>query len=99
MNYDLLSFFIFIVLISIFLYVKRKHLDLQKLLFPVFYLLLYRTNFGINFIDRVVKKYKELIKLIGYICIGFSFLGIKFIFGFVFSNRPLEVIRKNDQQL
>lgn len=79
MNFDIITLSIFILLMSIFLYIKRKEIDIQKLLFPIFYLILYRTTLGLKLMDKISKKYKELIKLIGYICVGFSFLGMLYI--------------------
>jgi membrane-associated protease RseP (regulator of RpoE activity) len=79
MNLDLITFFIFVLLMSIFLYVKRKNIVVQKLLFPLFYLIMYRTSFGLKLMDKMSKKYRELIKLIGYTCVGLSFLGMIYI--------------------
>ena len=79
MNFDLISIIIFIVLIIIFLYLKRKEIATQKIIFPFLYLLLYRTNFGLKFMEKTAKKYRELIKTIGYCSIGIGFIGMIFI--------------------
>jgi membrane-associated protease RseP (regulator of RpoE activity) len=79
MNFDHIAFIVFIFLITLFLIFKRKKIELQKILFPFFYMILYRTNFGIKWMDKVSKKHKELIKLFGYSCIGFGFVGLLII--------------------
>jgi len=79
MNFDHIALIVFVVLVTIFLIYKRKKIDIEKLLFPIFYLVIYRTNIGLRWMDRVSEKYRELIKLFGYFCIGFGFFGLVFI--------------------
>lgn len=79
LNPDVFYLIIFVISFSIFLIFKRKNIDNQKVLFPIIYVLLYRTNFGIKFMQKVVKKYRNLVKFIGYNCIGFAFVGMIFI--------------------
>ena len=49
---------IFVLFLITFILIKRKNIILQKVLFPLIYLVLYRSNFGINFMNKVAKKYK-----------------------------------------
>lgn len=79
MNIDLISIIIFVILMILFLYLKRKKITLQKIIYPFLYLILYRTNFGLRFMERTAKKYNEIIKFIGYCSIGLGFLGMIFI--------------------
>lgn len=79
MNIDIITLVVFIILLSLFLYINRKKLVIQKALFPILYVILYRTNIGIKLMDRVAKKYRELIKFIGLCCIGIAFVGLAFI--------------------
>ncbi len=76
MNFDHIAFFVFIIIITIFLIFKRKKITVQKLLFPLFYFVLYRTNFGLKWMDKVSSKHRNLIRLFGYVCIGFGFVGL-----------------------
>ena len=76
MNFDHVAFIIFILLITLFLIIKRKKVQIQKLLFPLFYLVLYRSNFGLNWMDKVSEKYRNLVKMFGYSCIGLGFIGM-----------------------
>ncbi|MBI5391334.1 site-2 protease family protein [Candidatus Woesearchaeota archaeon] len=66
----------FVVLLSLVLFLNRKKLSLEKIAFPLLYLILYRTKFGLNLMDRWAKKYNGLVKNLGYACIGFSFIGM-----------------------
>jgi membrane-associated protease RseP (regulator of RpoE activity) len=79
MNFDLIAFLVFIVLISIFLIIKRKNVVVQKLLFPVFYLLMYRTSIGLKLMDKISSKYRNVVKFLGYCFIGLGFAGMIYV--------------------
>lgn len=83
--FDAVSGLIFVVIIALLVLKNRKKLSFQKLIWPVIYAVLWRTKFGLKFMDKVANKYREFIKLLGYSFIGFAFLGmilisINFIF-------------------
>lgn len=62
---------LFYLAIALFVYYNRKKFDVQgKIIF------LYRTNFGLKFIDKVSEKYRELIKLLGLVGVGMGFIGL-----------------------
>lgn len=65
---DISLLVIFVVLISAFLYKKRKNLKREGLLF------LYKTTWGMRFIDRIGKKYKKTLKFLSYVSIGMGYL-------------------------
>jgi len=79
MDIQVISAIIFVLFLIIFLYVKRKKIVIQKVLFPFIYMILYRTNLGLKLMDKISSKYREWIKLFGYICIGLGFFGMIFI--------------------
>ena len=79
MDIQVIAAVIFVILLAVFVFLKRKNIVLQKLIFPFLYLILYRSNFGINFMNKFAKKHKELIKFFGYSCIGLSIIGMIFI--------------------
>ena len=62
---------LFYLLISVFIYSNRKKFDIQGNI-----VFLYRTNFGLKFIDKISGKYKELVKIIGLTGIGIGFIGL-----------------------
>ena len=56
-----LEFFIFVLLLSIFLIIKRKNLEVQGFI-PIFYFMLYKTKWGINLMDKWAREYPRLFK-------------------------------------
>ncbi len=65
---DLTLLGIFVIVISIFLYRKRKNLKKDG------WLLLYRTKWGMKVIDNVGKKYKKTLGALSYVVIGTGYL-------------------------
>lgn len=66
--YDIILLAMFVVFISIFLYRHRKNLKREGLL------LLYKTAVGIKIIDRIGKKYKKTLNVLGWVSIVLGFL-------------------------
>jgi len=68
-----LIFIFYGVIIALLIY-YRKRVDVQaKVIFMI------RSKFGLKFMDKVVKKYREWIILIGYIGVGTAYVGLVFI--------------------
>ncbi len=66
--------FLFYLLIILFLYLKRKKVDVQaKVIF------LYRMQWGIKWMDKYSKKFREWVILLGYTGVGVGFVGLVFI--------------------
>lgn len=78
-NIDILTLLIFVLILSLVLYRNRKKAELQKIIFPALYMVVFRTKFGLKFVDRFTKKHSELIKFLGYSCIGISVIGLLYI--------------------
>jgi len=75
--YDLVFLGIFLILIAAFLYKKRKNIKKES------GLLLYKTHWGIKFINHVGKKYKKTLRVLSYISVGLGYLlmvGILWLF-------------------
>lgn len=68
MSYDIGLLIIFVICISIFLYVKRKRLKKEGLL------LLYRTSWGVRLINQIGKKYKGLLTKLSYVSVGLGYV-------------------------
>lgn len=62
---------LFYLAIIIFLLFKRKRLDVQAKI-----ILLYRTKFGLGFIEKFAQKHRQLVILLGYIGVGAGYLGL-----------------------
>jgi membrane-associated protease RseP (regulator of RpoE activity) len=69
----------FYALVVISLIVFRKKFDWQGKIIA-----LRRFKFGIKWMEKVAKKHPERLKLLGYSFIGIGFIGMIFIFGYVF---------------
>lgn len=71
-NYKfIVLFYIFIVA---FFYLHRKRVEVQAK-----FIFLYRTKWGLRWMDKVAERYREWIILAGYIGIGLGFVGLIFI--------------------
>lgn len=71
---------IFYALLFLIIYLNRKKFEFQGKIIAI-----YRTKLGIALMEKLGKKYRELIKILGYIAIGVGFLGmfvILFMIGF-----------------
>ncbi len=79
MDFESIASIVFLVLFAIILYVHRKKLTIQKILWPVLYLGMYKTKFGLQFMDNFAKKYPKTLKILGYIGIVVGFLGMGII--------------------
>jgi membrane-associated protease RseP (regulator of RpoE activity) len=85
---DISLLVLFVIFISIFLYKKRKNLKKEGIF------LLYKTNHGINIINKIGNKYKKTLKVLSCICIGLGYLlmgGIIYLFGktvWIYASRP-----------
>lgn len=61
---------LFYLLVLVFLYVKRAKLDVQAKV-----IVLYRTLFGLRFIEKIAERHREWVRLFGYIGVGIGFVG------------------------
>jgi len=79
MSIDGIAALVFIFLLAIFLWKKRKQVQLQKVLFPLLYVVMYKSSFGIKSMERLSKKYPRFLRVMGDIGIILGFLGMVFI--------------------
>ena len=70
---------IFIIALTVFLYSKRDKLIVQKILFPLLYFVMYKTQFGVKSMDKWAKKYQNFILKISSFIILIGFLGMALI--------------------
>lgn len=68
MLYDIGLLVIFVILVSIFLYRRKKNLKKEGLL------LLYRTSWGMKLIEKVGTKFKKTLNFLSYVAIGLGYL-------------------------
>ena len=68
-NYwPIIAFYVILILILIW---RRKHWDLESKI-----LILYRTKWGLKLIEKIAQRYREWVKLLGYIGIGAGYVGL-----------------------
>lgn len=84
MNADVLMFILFIIFLSIVMYLNRKKLHIEKIFFPLLYIIMYRTKFGLGFMDRSAKRFSRFWKWFGYTGIVVGFIGMIFsVYGLI----------------
>lgn len=76
---------IFYFLVALFFFLKRKTVARQGIL------LLYRTSWGLRWMDKIAAKYREWIILWGYVGVGAGFLGLLLI-SFMLIKNVVDVI-------
>lgn len=69
-----IEFFIFILLLSLFLYIKRKNLVVAGS-FPLLYMLQYKTTWGLRQMDAWAKKQPNFWKYVAYMCVVVGIVG------------------------
>ena len=74
-----ISAFVFILVLCLLLYVYRKKLTIQKIIFPFLYVILYKTKIGLKFMDRMAKRFPKAIAFLGYFGIVVGFVGMVLI--------------------
>lgn len=65
--YDVTFLIIFVILVSIFLYSRKKNLKREGLLF------LYKASWGIKLINNVGNKYQKTLKILSYVSVAVGY--------------------------
>jgi membrane-associated protease RseP (regulator of RpoE activity) len=79
-NFQLSAAIFFFLFLGIFLFYKRKRLDIQKMVFPLLYAILYKTKMGLKAMDGAAKKFPKTLKWISFAGVYTGFAGMAFIF-------------------
>lgn len=77
--YDLIFLAFFLIVFSILLYIRRKNLKREGLLY------LYRTRWGIKLINYVGNKYKRTLKALSYVSVTLGYLLMIGIFYLIYT--------------
>ncbi len=85
--YDIILLVLFAIFISTFLYIKRKNLKKEGLLF------LYKTSWGIKLINYVGNKYKRTLNVLSYVSIGLGYCLMGAMFYLVYSILKIYLFR------
>lgn len=76
MNIESLFMILFLLGMLLFVYVKRKNIEIHKIFFPLLYFALYKTKLGLKFMNRVARKWPKTLKYTGYFAVFIGFLGM-----------------------
>jgi membrane-associated protease RseP (regulator of RpoE activity) len=79
MNWQYLLILAFAVLLLILLLRKRKQVEVQGILFPLLYFVMYRTKFGIAWMERSAKKFNRAWNFFFTVGVVLCFVGMAFI--------------------
>ncbi len=71
MNLDLILLLVFLALIALFYFTHKHKFEIQGKIFA-----LYKTNLGLEWMDRTAKKHPKLLKFLAYIGIFIGFFGM-----------------------
>lgn len=74
MSIDGIAALLFVLLLGIFLWSKRKQVQLQRVLFPLIYVIMYRSSFGLGSMDYLAKKFPRLVRFAGDAAVIIGFL-------------------------
>jgi len=99
MNIDLILLLVFALLLGILMYVKREKVIVEKIAFPLIYIVMYKTKWGLELMDKIAKKFPRFTKAFGSIGVVFGFLTMVLIFsvltvkvfGFLFNGDPTPI--------
>ena len=86
MDFETIAAVIFLIILAVFVYLKRKRLDTKQIIPYFLYFSMYRTTLGIKLMDSMAKKHRKLMVYIGYTGILIGFLGMIFICYALISN-------------
>ena len=78
-TFDLILFILFLIALSVLLYIKRKDLVVQKILHPFIYIIMYRTKLGLGLMEKMASKYRGAVQLFGYVSVGVGFFGMLYV--------------------
>lgn len=86
LNFESYAAFAFVVILGILVYVYREKLVIQKVLFPLLYIVMLRTKVGLPLMDKVAKRFPRVLKWVGYIGVVLGFVGMVAICGVLLQN-------------
>ncbi|MBS3148556.1 site-2 protease family protein [Candidatus Woesearchaeota archaeon] len=79
MTVDGLFAVVFIVALAVFLWARRSRIEVQKALFPLLYVIMYRSSFGLSWMKRFAQRFPRILRVLGDIGTGVGFLGMALI--------------------
>jgi membrane-associated protease RseP (regulator of RpoE activity) len=78
-DFQTIAAVIFLIALTIFVFLKRKNLETKQIISYFLYFSMYKTTWGLRLMDSVAKKYRKFMIYIGYVGILIGFLGMLLI--------------------
>ncbi|MBI2541311.1 site-2 protease family protein [Candidatus Woesearchaeota archaeon] len=69
----------FLIILTIFVFVKRKNLETKQIIPYFLYFSMYRTKLGLKLMDSLSKRYRKSMSYIGYFGVVIGFIGMVII--------------------
>ena len=91
---ETISALIFLVLLTLFVLFKKENMTTHKILYPFIYLSMYRTKFGLKFMESA-SRYRKTMTYLGYAAIIIGFIGMIFI-SYVLVSSLIPLLTKHD---
>ncbi len=76
LDFQTVAAILFLILITIFVYAKRKNLETKQIIPNIVYFSMYRTKLGLNLMDKLANKYRKSVIIIGYLGVIIGFIGM-----------------------
>lgn len=73
---QLIGAIIFFIFLTIFVYRRRKDIEFQRILFPLLYFAMLRTQLGVGLMDRMAKRWPRFWDWFGVIGVVVGFIGM-----------------------
>jgi len=78
-DFQTISAIVFLIILALFVYIKRKALDTKQIIPYLLYFSMYKTTWGLKLMDSLAKKCRKFLLYVGYFGILVGFLGMIFI--------------------
>lgn len=79
MSVDAIAALVFVFFLGVFLWKKRGQVKFQRALFPLLYVVMYRSSFGLKTMNRLAGKFPRTLSVLGSIGVVVGFLGMLLI--------------------
>lgn len=76
MDYNLIAAIIFVLVMIVFLYIERRKIKIQKIIFPLLYFIMYKSRVGLRSMDFAARHFSGIIRPVSYAGFVIGFLGM-----------------------
>jgi membrane-associated protease RseP (regulator of RpoE activity) len=78
------------------MFLNKKRVKVEKILFPIIYMVLYRTKVGLKLMDTIAKRHPTLVGIFAFLSVVIGFIGmaliivmlVKGVYAFLFAGAP-----------